>query len=158
MELLGKWVMYITGAAVLSSIVLSIVPKGRIKKAIKLICGLVTLLCMAYPVTNGMLSEIEGFELAENETEFIAQEAHQTERIVSRMVIEERFEAYILDKGKDYGIDIISADVTVRWSDDGYWYPVRADIHVTDIAVDKEPMTEDIFKELGVERNEIYWS
>ena len=89
------------------------------------------------------------------ETEYFQKEAAETEKTVSRLVIEERYAAYILDKGFEMGVEITSADVSVRWNDEGYWYPVRAEIAAP---YESAELTQVISKELGLEPGNIYWS
>lgn len=158
MEFLRNWILYVTGAAVISAVCLNITPKGRVKKTVQLVCGLVTLLSLAYPITSGKLSELEGFEFAAAEIETFERDAEETEKVVTRMVIEGEYAAYILDKGEKLGISLAEADVSVRWNDEGYWYPVRADIKVIDREADTEEFVQAISEELGLNRNNIYWS
>lgn len=148
--------LYVTGAAILSAVCLNIVPKGKTKNAVRLICGLITMLCLAYPVANGMLDELDGFVLMDDKAESIIQEAEETEKVITRVVIEERYGAYILDKGKEIGVDIVSADVAVRWNENGYWYPVSAEIRTGENITDNEELTNIISEELGIDRSEIY--
>ena len=75
--------------------------------------------------------------------------------MVTRKVIEESYEAYILDKGENLGVEITSADVSVRWSDEGYWYPVKAEIEAEQKSAE---LTDAISRELGIETENIYWS
>jgi len=153
-ELLRNWILCVTGSAVLAAVCLSIAPKGRVQKALQLICGLVTLLCLAYPVTSGDLGDLEGFDFDFTDTTF-EEDARETERAVTRLVIEDEYSAYILDKGFEMGVEITSADVSVRWNDEGYWYPVRAEIAAP---FESAELTQVISKELGLEPENIYWS
>ena len=158
MELLRSWVMYVTGAAILASICMNIVPKGRSGKAVKLVCGMVTLLCLAYPLTSGGIDELEGFEFARSEITAFEERSKETELVVTRLVIEREYEAYILDKGEDLEVEISSADVSVRWSDEGYWYPVKAEINADLQNAEQLKLTQIISEELGIDPNNIYWS
>ncbi len=158
MELLKNWILNTTGAAVLSAICLSIVPEGRGKKAVALVCGMVTLLCLAYPLTDGSLSEIEGIIPDFRVSDEISEKADETEQIVTRTVIEAELEAYILDKGEKAGVVIRSVDVSVRWNTDGYWYPTGAEIYLQDGYTASDELTDILSKELGIEPNNIYWS
>ena len=155
MELLKNWILCVSGAAVLSAVCISIVPKGRTKKAVQLVCGVVTLLCLAYPVTSGKIEELEGFAFDFGDVEVFEEKAQETERAVTRLVIEERYSAYILDKGKMLGVEITAADVSVRWNDDGYWYPVKVEISANNAS---DELTRIIAEELGIEPENIYWS
>ncbi|MBQ8831749.1 MAG: hypothetical protein IJ017_09130 [Oscillospiraceae bacterium] len=155
MELLRNWILCVTGAAVLSAVCIGVVPSGRVKKTVQLVCGVVTLLCLAYPVTDGRLDELGSFEFDFADADIFEQEAYETEQVVTRKVIEDRYEAYILDKGEKTGVEIASADVSVRWSDEGYWYPVKAEI---DASFESAELSQVIAEELGIPTESIYWS
>lgn len=158
MELLKSWILNTTGAAVLSAICLSIVPEGRGKKALTLVCGMVTLLCLAYPLADGSISEIEGILPDFRISDQISEKADETEQIVTRTVIEAELEAYILDKGEEVGVVIRSADVSVRWNTDGFWYPTGVEIYLQDGYTASHALTDILSKELGIDPNNIYWS
>ena len=125
------------------------------KKTVQLVCGVVTLLCLAYPVTDGKLDELGSFDFEFAETNVFEAKAAEAEQVVTRVVIEDQYEAYILDKGDEMGVEITSADVSVRWSDEGYWYPVRAEINAP---CENAELTQVISKELGILSENIYWS
>ena len=155
MELIRNWILCVTGAAVISAVCISIVPDGRVKKTVQLVCGVVTLLCLAYPVTDGRLDELGSFEFDFGNAEVFREKADEAETIVTRKVIEDRFEAYILDKGENLGVEITAVKVSVRWSDEGYWYPVKAEIEAP---YKSQELTDDISRELGISAENIYWS
>ena len=158
MELLKNWIMYITSAAVLSAVCLGILPEGRAKKAVSLVCGFVTLLCLAYPITDGRMDELSGvlpeFDLSDG----FEEKAEETKQIATRIVIQEELGAYILDKGKEMGVEIEDVEVSVRWSEEGYWYPVKAEIRLKNEGAASEELENMILKELGIEESKIYWS
>ena len=154
MELLRNWILCITGSAVLSAICLNVVPSGRVKKVVRLVCGAVTLLCLAYPVTDGSLRELGNFEF-DFSADVFEERAKETQQTATRAVIEEQYETYILDKGKEMGAEITSAEVSVRWSDDGYWYPVRAEINAPS---ENSELTQSVSEDLGIPIGNIYWS
>lgn len=155
MAFLRNWILCVTGSAILSALCIGILPKGRVKKTVQLVCGVVTLLCLAYPVTSGSLNELEGFSFDFGKTEIFKEKAWEAEQIVTRRVIEDRFCAYILDKGENLGLEIMSANVYVRWSDEGYWYPVKAEIKANEESAE---LTQIISEELGIAPENIYWS
>ena len=158
MELLKNWIMYITSAAVLSAVCMGIIPEGRAKKAVSLVCGFVTLLCLAYPITDGRLDELSGALPEFDFSDRIEEKAGETKQIATRIVIQEELGAYILDKGKEMGVEIEEAEVSVRWSDEGYWYPVKAEIRLKNNGTASEEFKNVISQELGIEEKDIYWS
>ena len=118
-------------------------------------CGAVTLLCLAYPITDGRLQELENFEFDFATADIFEERAKETQQVATRAVIEEQYETYILDKGKEMGTEITSANVSVRWSDDGYWYPVRAEINAP---FESSEFTQTVSEDLGIPIGNIYWS
>ncbi len=124
-----KWIMHLVGAAVLSMIAVTLTPDGRVKKAVKLICGFAVMLSLI----SGFIDFDYSFyskSLADHKRdaeEFIANSMEE-QSLLEREYIENECAAYILDKAMELGVDCYDATVKVRWSEDGYWYPVSAEI------------------------------
>ncbi len=128
MDFMKKWTLAVFTAAIISSIVCEISPKGKTHAAVKFVCGLMTLLCILTPLTQAELDldAIAGSFAREKQS--ISEKIAGDTQSATRKVIQEKFEAYIMDKGKNFGIADIHAHVTLRWSEEGYWYPESAEI------------------------------
>lgn len=158
MEVLRAWVMGITGAAVISAVCIAIAPEGRAKKVVRLVCGLLTIICLALPVTKNKFDFAGKLAGIEAGTEDFLSEVKKSEQTVTRLVIQERYETYISDKGAQLGIDIAEVSVKMRWSSDGYWYPVSADITADSEEAGKNSLKDHITAEMGIDPGNIYWS
>lgn len=149
------WIMHLTGAALLSMLAVSITPDGRVKKAIKLICGFAVMLSLINGFTDFDFS-FYSKSLAEykSDAEKLIADSMEEQSLLEREYIENECSAYILDKAMELGIECESANVKVRWSEDGYWYPVEAEIG----ANANSQLADIIEGELGIPVEEQTWS
>ena len=76
-------------------------------------------------------------------------EAEQTQARLNRMIIEAECSAYILDKAAAKGLPLSSAEVTLSWSTEGYWYP--SGVMLTGTAAD-DLLADAIETDLGIPR------
>ena len=143
-----NWIIAVFTASMITAVACEVSPKGRTHGVVKFSCGLMVILCLLAPIGAGILPA-DGLESLENKKESIYEKIVADEKEATRKVIQERFEAYIIDKGKNFGITDLRAKVSLRWSEDGYWYPVRADLFSDDDAVGV--LCDVIRSELGIE-------
>lgn len=158
MHIMRDWIMSIAGAAVISVVCLAIAPEGRTKRVVRLCCGLVMLLCLLSPLTGRKIDISDKLAQVKWETEKLMSQARDSEQTLTRAVIQEKYGAYISDKGVKLGLDITAVSVKVKWSSGGYWYPIEAEITGTGEVTARDELERYIESELGVDRNEIYWS
>lgn len=107
------------------------------------------LLCLLAPINtkNSLPDRVESFS---EKKESIAEKIAADEKEATRKVIQEKFEAYIIDKGKNFGITDLHAKVALRWSEEGYWYPVSAELF-SDNSGEIDVLCDVISAELGIE-------
>ena len=113
---LADWIRTLTGAAIFCAIAFAICPKGRPRQVLSLACGCVMAVALLSPVARAAAR----YNQAARETVSDAQEAS---RGLERAVIESECEAYISDRADALGLADVGADVTARWSEEGFWYP-----------------------------------
>lgn len=127
--ILGNWIMGLSGAAVFCAVMCELCPKGSVKSVVKLLCGMVMALALISPLLN---MELPYYAMNLAEYRLMAEEAASDGKsesdTLSRTIIEEQCRAYILDKGQALGADIQDAGVKLRWSSEGFWYPVGCEI------------------------------
>jgi len=84
--------------------------------------------------------------------------AEEKENSLSRTIIEDELEAYILDKAESLDVTLQSVEVSVKWGDEGCWYPYE--VHLTaDIPQMKQKLiSNSIEAEMGVPDERQYWS
>lgn len=99
------WVLSVTCTAALVALAESLAPKGSVKKLLKLVGGLVLMLCVVRPVLKldtGDLGEILTRYRVESSTREM-DVGEENMRLI-KAIIEEETGAYILDKARSLGI------------------------------------------------------
>jgi len=97
MEGLRQYIVGVTAAAMLCGAALSLCPEGSAKELLRLLGGMVLILCLLRPLTGGMVSlEIPGLDPGQGE--WIAAEGEKEAREALADIIKSKTEAYILDK------------------------------------------------------------
>ncbi len=121
---LANWVRAICGAAVLCSAAMALCPEGRVRRVLRLVCGLVMTCALLSPVLEIDLDAYSSAISGYGEAARAAAEGAQAEaRELNRAVIEEECAAYILDKARTLGLEGCSASVLAEWDSAGYWAP-----------------------------------
>ena len=127
MELVTNWIRALVGAAVFCALATALCPEGRPKRVLRAACGVVMAAALLSPVaaldTEALPKAMARYsEAARRQAESAAESADR----LNRTIIESECEAYILDKAAQLGLDGLWAEVTARWSDEGFWYPWEA--------------------------------
>jgi hypothetical protein len=154
-----NWIFAITAAAFISAICRAAAPKGSVKRVVMLICGMITVIALISPVAD--LDKLDLSGSIARMRQYAVDTSDDFEQIndnLRREIIEQDCAAYILDKAGQLGIDNISVSVTAKWSEDGYWYPVSAQISATAPQTLKDKLTLCIEAELGIAEDEQIWS
>lgn len=128
-EFLRNWILGLGGAAVFCAVMTEICPKGQVKTVVKMLCGMVMSLALISPLLSLDMSSYS-LNLAKYRTmgESIAAEGQEAGNAWSRTIIEEECRAYILDKAALLGAVAGDASVSLKWSGEGFWYPVECEI------------------------------
>ena len=155
MEILRTWIMGLAGAALLCAVCTELTPQGSVKTVQRAICGVVMSLALISPLLR---LDLDGYSLHlaryRKEAEEIAGQGKEISDSLSRTYIQEQCRAYILDKARLSGVPVTSASVELRWSGEGVWYPVAAEIEGT---YDRA-LAEKIEEELGISRENQHWT
>ena len=154
-DTLRTWILGIGGAAILTSICMTITPDGKVKKVVGLCCGIMVMLMMITPVI--------GLDFGAFSADYarLRSDAGMTtsdfEEKLSRLIIEEACSAYILDKGTQLGIHDLAAQVSVRWNiHDEHWYPYAA-VLITEADVETRDELARMISDLGIPPEELIW-
>ena len=127
-ELLGKWLMGVTCAALILALAEGLAPEGGPKRAARLAGGLLLLLAVVRPLLS-----LDGAALTRAMTEYRleaeldAQGLEETNKTLTAHIIEEQCAAYIQDKAAALGI---TCRVAVE-ADQAADYPVPKVVTVT---------------------------
>ncbi len=128
-ELLKNWIFGLVGAAVFCGLMTELCPKGSVKTVLKTLCGMVMAIALISPLLSlDMPSYSMNLAKYRREGEKIAAAGKESADNFSRTIIEEECRAYILDKGKALGAYVSDASVGLKWSGEGFWYPVECEI------------------------------
>ncbi len=158
-EALRSWVIGVAGAAMVTALALTVTPEGRVKKVVALVCGLMTIVALIKPIVSfdyGSFSEY--LAQYQKEAESFSSDIGDTNENLTRRIIEQRCEAYILDKGKSLGITDLNVTVQLTWSVDGFWYPCGASLTTNADETTRQELGWDIEAELGIPSEELNWS
>ena len=158
-EALRSWIVGIAGAAMVTAIAMTVTPEGRVKRVVSLVCGLMTVLALVKPIVGFDYGSFSKY-LAQykNEAEAFSSDIGETNENLTRRIIEERCEAYILDKGKSRGLTDLDVAVQLSWSVDGFWYPSGASLTGSADETARQELGRDIEAELGIPAAELNWS
>lgn len=145
--------------AMLCGVLTIITPEGRVKNVVKLLCGIAVVAAIISPLVKADIRAYSAY-LAEYrlEAERITKGAQEDSKNLNRSYIEEKCEAYILDKAKNCGTAIYAVKVRAEWSTEGFWYPVSAEISSDAGSEERLRLSGIIEAELGIAADEQRWS
>ena len=139
--------------------VVSLAPEGGAKKVMELTCTAAMALTLIVPL-KGLDLETYALGLAkyrEQEALLITNGGEASQRL-NRLVIEGEYETYILDKAKELGMAVSSAEVATKWNTEGLWLPESTTIEGDYTVAQKKRLTGIIRAELGIAEEKQYWS
>ena len=125
------WLVSVAAASLLSSAALALCPEGRVKRILRLVCGVMCALALASPVLALDVTTVSA-AMAEygQAAEKITSSAEEEKKMLERTYIEERCEAYILDKAAQLGAALSAASVLARWDEEALvWFPWEASLN-----------------------------
>jgi len=151
-----QYLLSVVAASLLLSLVMAILPKGKLQKIAGLIGSLFLILTVLAPVMR-----IDSEDLAKAvsrlqiQTEELRTGIAVTNREIQARLIKESCESYIWDKATEMGVAL---DVEIRLSDlDGYPHPVGVVLKGTLSAADRLALSRFIADNLGIEEDRQEW-
>ena len=140
--------------SILCGAVMALVPEGGVKRVTNIVCTL-CLITMLVGALSGFDFDLYSLELAtynERERE-ILEGAKEFENKLSRFVIEEQYQTYILDKATELGLNVQDIKLQLRWDSSGVWVPEGIEINHS---YSKE-LSEFIETQFGVAKQRQQW-
>lgn len=137
---------------------LTMTPEGGVKRVAEIVCTASLIIAIVSPLKEldmGVYA-VESARLHELETQLTSNATAAEERL-NRLVIEQEYEAYIMDKASELGIGELEADVEVQWSLDGFWIPYGVKLKAGCSNEDKEQLSELIEADLGIPYERQRW-
>lgn len=144
------WLLTIISASILCALADSLMPPGAVKRVGRLVCGLVLLCAVLSPLAGldlaGGQDWLEGYfaglELRQAELEQQVNEG-------MKVIIEEKYAAYIVDKAAEMGLTC-TARVECRAGEDGLYVPDRVEVAGCLSDVEQSRLTQTVETDLGV--------
>lgn len=157
MQSIKEYLLGVVAAAMLCAIVSQLAGKENFHgTAIKLICGVFMLLALVSPITKlniHLPSEIFS-DISQQADQITSAAADSTQESIYT-IIKERTQAYILDKGNSYGVDM-SVEVTL--SDDRIPEPISVRIIGNVSPYNKKILSGVIENDLGIPAEAQIWN
>lgn len=159
MSSIGMWVKGIAACAVICGIALAVTPKGKVKNILSVISGVVLIIAFLQPFLDGDSSFLSmDMSQYRAQADEITGDAEKVQTNLSRTIIEENMNSYILDKAQTLGIDDLEVKVVLKWGDEGFWYPYELSLISNCGVYERNRLSTFIETELGVPSSRHYWS
>ena len=149
------WLLSVLAASLLCALADALMPKGAVKGVGRLVCGLVLTAVVLSPAVE--LGLTEGSDWLEEYVSGLSGREEELKNQVDeemKKIIEQEYEAYILDKAAQLGAEC-TVRVECRGEGDGVYLPHRVRIGGTLSGQVREELEETLGRELGLSPEEI---
>lgn len=158
MESLRAWLLSLAGVALLTALA-SLFPTSESLRRITKLAGGIALTCLLFSplVTfdyDAYAAALQDYHVSVSTDGAVSDSSER----LQRTVIESEMRTYILDKAVQCGAALDDAQVTLRWSTDGYWYPQSVRLITSGPAVENSRLAQIIEADLGIPRARQEWS
>lgn len=128
-ENVKAWMLAVIAASILCAVADSLMPQGALKRVGRLVCAMVLVCALLSPLGTFDLGAggqwLDDFFAARKSAE---QELTQQVNDEMKLIIQQRFAAYIVDKAREDGV-LCTAEVACEQDQDGLYLPREA--HIT---------------------------
>ena len=147
------------GLSLFCGIALGLMPEGGVKKAASIACTVVLVMTALLPLGTLDVSQYS-LELAKYRGmgEQLEERGDAVRDSMSRTVIEQECEAYIMDKAEAMGITVDTVKVRAFWNSEGVWVPESAEIRSACTERERKRLSDVIFADLGIPAEKQEWS
>ena len=151
------WLLAVIAVSLLCAVADALMPPGGVRRVGRLVCGLVLMGAVLSPVAE---LDVEGGRrwLEDYLASVHSREAELTQTVESQMkvIIEQEYAAYIVDKAAELGWTC-TARVTCERSEEGLYLPVRTEVTGPQTAGVPAQLVQSIAEDLGVpEEAQVY--
>lgn len=158
-ELMRSWVIGITGMSLITSVVMAVVPKGRVRKTVSLICGMAMIVVLVSPVLDfdydTFAQYISGYSY---DTDVQEKNLDEENERLTRRIIQEEVNAYILDKAQSVGAVDVMVLAQTKMDEDGAWYPWEVTVEGKFTSEQQQEVQNTIEGDIGIPPDRQYWS
>ena len=157
-DFVHNYIQTLVYSAVFCFLALALTPEGSGKKAVGIACAAAMMIAVISPVVSIDLGDYSKTltEYKLKAEEYAGNGKTESENL-NRLHIQDRCQAYILDKAKEIGADISEITVTAEWSSDGFWYPVSCEIRYGCSDRQRAELEAFIGAQLGISKDEQKW-
>ena len=154
MAALRGWLLAVIAASLLCAVADALMPPGAVKRVGRLVCGLVLI--------GAILSPMKDLDLAAGQRwldgylsglRFQEEELEETVNSQIKIIIEQEYAAYIVDKAAELGWTC-TAGVECRMSEEGLYLPCRVEVAGPLTQAERARLAQVIWEELGVPQSE----
>lgn len=157
-EFVHNYIQTLVYSAVFCFLAMALTPEGSGKKAVGIACAAAMMIAVISPVVTIDLSDyskmLTEYKLKAEE---YADSGRENSENLNRLYIQDKCQAYILDKAEEIGAYISEVTVTAEWSIDGYWYPVSCEIRYDSTDGQRAELETLIGTQLGISKDEQKW-
>jgi len=158
-ELVRSWVIGLTGMSLITAVVLTLTPKGKVRRVVTLVCGLGMIIVLIGPILD---FDYDSFALYTSDSsvdlESFGTNLEEANEKLTRSIIQERTAAYILDKAESIGVSDAQFTVNTRMDEEGTWYPWEVTAEGTFTQSQKLELVSYMTGEIGIPEERQYWS
>ena len=149
-----SWLLTVIGASLICALADALMPQGAVRRVGRLVCGLVMLAAILSPLTELDISGGQRW-LEDYLASLENREAELTETVNSQMkvIIEQEYAAYIVDKAAQMGLTC-GLRVECVLSEEGLYLPARIRVSGTLTEGERARIAQMIEKDLGVPQAE----
>lgn len=138
---------------------LSILPEGGVKRVAEILCTASLILAILSPIRE---LDIETYALGSAKLRqmeaSLSQEGQEAGERLNRIVIEQEYETYIMDKAAELGINYLTADVEVQWSLEGLWIPYGVQVDSDCSESSRNSLSRILVSDLGIPYERQRWN
>jgi len=142
----------------ISAITLMISPENKVKRVVSVVCGFMMLIALIRPLREfdyGSFRQSYA-QMRDNASDFSAPLDEVNENL-TRRIIEEKYAAYILDKGTALGFMKLEVTVSAGKMDGSLFYPETVTIKTDENEALKNALAYEIEAGLGIPPGELVW-
>lgn len=149
MDELRNGLLAVIGAGLLTSVLLEFLQEGAVKQTVRLVGGLLIALLILAPLTDLELGDFGQYlSQVQMEQEMLKTGIPVEQEKILNQIIQEKAEAYILDKAAEHGA-AITVSVTVT-AGDAYPYPYKASVTGTLTDAQRRALEQELEQNLGI--------
>jgi len=154
----GEMIREVCIISIVCALACHLSPEGQVKKIMSMCCCVIMMLLVLSPLGEFDMGKYADFLAKYRELEVeMNNNVRGTQAKLDRLVIEQEYRTYIMDKAKEKGVDIVDASIALAWNTEGYWVPWEIRLNSCEGERVRDIFTSFLTMELGVSEEKIIW-